>query len=50
MAENEVQSAWSSYLAYLVEWAETHKEPEFAGMSPAGYDGGMITNIRKNWI
>ena len=27
-----------SYLKYLVEWAETHKEPEFAGMSPASYD------------
>ena len=31
-------SYWQRYIAYLKEWAETHSNERFAGMSPACYD------------
>ena len=31
-------SYWQRYIAYLKEWAETHSDEAFAGMSPACYD------------
>ena len=34
----DVEIIWNKYLQYLVEWAESHREPEHSGMSPAGFD------------
>lgn len=29
---------WNLYIEYLKQWADNHSSPEFAGMSPAGFD------------
>lgn len=31
-------SEWEKYIAYLYDWADTHKGEEFQGCSPACYD------------
>ena len=29
---------WQKYLQYLRDWADSHSEPEFYGMTPACFD------------
>jgi len=35
---NECIAIWEKYLQYLVDWVHSHREVEFKGMNPAGYD------------
>jgi hypothetical protein len=29
---------WTQYINYLIDWANTHKDIKYEGMSPACYD------------
>ena len=35
---SDKSSAWEKYLRYLRGWADSHGEPGFYGMTPAGFD------------
>ena len=36
--ENPKAAVWQKYLNYLIGWAKDHMQPEFFGMTPAGFD------------
>ena len=43
----EVEITWDKYLQYLVEWPESHREPEHSGMSPAGFDEWLANEYQE---